>query len=847
MTGPVAALVSLLLVVCGGGRGGVSRAASVGSGQEEIILGPTDLAGVSNLSVFLLDRDSGQLFLGGRDALLFLDTTRPTQAPSKIIWDVPSEKRKSCVAKGKTEADCNNYIRLLEFLGDGRIYMCGTYAFDPQCTFVELSSFSLQRTEDGAVHMETGKGKCPFDPSQPYTAVMAGGTLYTAATSNFLGTLFDISRATGPEENRIRMEQSINWLNDPEFVSSAFIEQSPNNNPRGDDDKIYFFFTEVAKEYELYTKVKVPRVARVCKSDVGGMKTLQRRWTTFLKAQLVCEDKPSGQRYNVLTDVFTTEHVPGDPSSTHFYGLFSSQWEGADVSAVCVFSLLDINKVLDGPFKELKKCDNWNLQPVPTPRPGQCLDSELRAAGFDTSLKLPDKVLTFVRDHPLMENSVTAAPLLVRKGIRYTKLAVSLVHRQGQTRRALLHIGTDRGELHRVAVVAQNATLLQEIPLFNPSEPLNNILLHKDRVVVGGPYSVALLRSEGCGLYHNCQECARARGLGCEWSASESTCAPSSSLPEVGDMIDEALRRCDAHQGRCSPSLTEKRVVLGLQVLLPCVQLSPRPCSWEHPPHRLTRQHHSDLEVTVSEESLGTYICTCQEAGPGVTEPTPCRRVAYQLTLADPTIGGTVAMAGGRHVLAIYILVFVVGVVCGAVVLWFASRRPGSPRRAGPLPDSSLSEKGRELLGSSATPQSPSSTSLFSEGFHLTEKRNGTAPSTTSTTLLSNHGNGTHHGNSCINNGNGNGIYANCNSSSSRLRLGSSLSTTELMDSRTGQGEMSEGGVRKAREGNEEEPALGGACTDSLGGGFTDGLDLDLSLPMFKSTAPLAKCEESSI
>ncbi|KAL0188465.1 hypothetical protein M9458_015564, partial [Cirrhinus mrigala] len=59
-------------------------------------------------------------------------------------------------------------------------------------------------------------------------------------------------------------------------------------------------------------------------SDVGGMKTLQRRWTTFLKAQLVCEDRASGQRFNVLTDVFTVQHQPGDPSSTHFYGIFTS-------------------------------------------------------------------------------------------------------------------------------------------------------------------------------------------------------------------------------------------------------------------------------------------------------------------------------------------------------------------------------------------------------------------------------------------------------------------------------------------------------------------------------------------
>lgn len=105
----------------------------------------------------------------------------------------------------------------------------------------EPSSFTLEKNEDGKVKMETGKGKCPFEPSQHYTAVMAGGflwtllktwsetnivknsllfvcfvcldgVLYTAATSNFLGTLFDISRATGPEQGRIRTEQSINWL-----------------------------------------------------------------------------------------------------------------------------------------------------------------------------------------------------------------------------------------------------------------------------------------------------------------------------------------------------------------------------------------------------------------------------------------------------------------------------------------------------------------------------------------------------------------------------------------------------------------------------------------------------------
>ncbi|CAL8377164.1 unnamed protein product [Boreogadus saida] len=113
---------------------------------------------------------------------------------------------------------------------------------------------------------------------------------------------------------------------------------------------------------------------------------------------------------------------PSDPASTQFYGFFTSQWERAELAAVCVFSPSDINQVMDGPFKELKKtCENWiNPEPVPGPRPGQ----------------LPDKVLTFTRDHPLMENSVTAAPLLLRRGVTYTKLAVTLADAG-----SLIHLG----------------------------------------------------------------------------------------------------------------------------------------------------------------------------------------------------------------------------------------------------------------------------------------------------------------------------------------------------------------------------------------------------------------------
>lgn len=67
--------------------------------------------------------------------------------------------------------------------------------------------------------------------------------------------------------------------------------------------------------------------------------------------------------------------------------------------------------------------------------------------GFESSLKLPDKVLTFVRDHPLMENSVVAAPLMIRNGITYTKLAVTLTMASSglkQHMTTVLHLGTGK-------------------------------------------------------------------------------------------------------------------------------------------------------------------------------------------------------------------------------------------------------------------------------------------------------------------------------------------------------------------------------------------------------------------
>lgn len=51
---------------------------------------------------------------------------------------------------------------------------------------------------------------------------------------------------------------------EPDFVGSALVRES-SGSKEGDDDKIYFFFSERALELECDTELTVARVARVCK------------------------------------------------------------------------------------------------------------------------------------------------------------------------------------------------------------------------------------------------------------------------------------------------------------------------------------------------------------------------------------------------------------------------------------------------------------------------------------------------------------------------------------------------------------------------------------------------------
>ena len=72
----------------------------------------------------------------------------------------------------------------------------------------------------------------------------------------------------------------------------------------------------------------------------------------------------------------------------------------------------------------------------------QCVTNSDRENGYNSSLQLPDATLNFAKKHPLMDDKALARPLLLTKGVNFTRLAVDRVSALDQRSYNMLFIGT---------------------------------------------------------------------------------------------------------------------------------------------------------------------------------------------------------------------------------------------------------------------------------------------------------------------------------------------------------------------------------------------------------------------
>ncbi|XP_068518726.1 semaphorin-4A isoform X3 [Anas acuta] len=594
------------------------------SGDPRRILTRFSQENVSHYDIFLLGEGEEELYVGARDRVLALAVGAPgtIHAKASITWGPTAEKTSECAFKKKSrETECFNFIRVLVALNQTHLYVCGTYAFSPACTYIHLENFTLVSSGKSQPFLD-GKGQCPFDPQHTYTALLVDGELYAGTMNNFQGNEPIISRSLG-SRTLLKTDAFLRWLSaDAAFVASFSI---PN------DDKVYFFFEETADEFDFFERLLVPRVARVCKSDVGGDKVLQKKWTTFLKAQLVCS-QPGRFPFNVIHHAFALPRRDGS-GGADFYAVFTSQWQAgrAGSAAVCVYSQEALEEVFEGKYKELnKESSRWTVYSGPhiSPRPGSC------SMGPSS-----DKALTFMKDHFLMDGKVAPTqgrPLLVKTDVKYTRIAVDETPGILGTVYRVMFLATEEGFLHKAVELPAGTHIVESIQLFGTPEPVKNLLLAPGKGILYIGYSGGILQVPlaNCSQHRSCAECVLARDPYCAWHIARSSCQPTraASGDDSGWLqdIEEGSPATMCHRGRSlamphthgvheGPPVERLSPSLNAVVRLACPRHSALATySWQQPGGRggsgaLLPNH--TLVVIVRRGTAGTYTCLATENG----------------------------------------------------------------------------------------------------------------------------------------------------------------------------------------------------------------------------------------
>ncbi|XP_053243674.1 semaphorin-3A isoform X2 [Podarcis raffonei] len=562
----------------------------------------------SSYHTFLLDEERSRLFVGAKDHIFSFNLVNIKEY-QKIVWPVSHTRRDECQWAGKDILkECANFVKVLKAYNQTHLYVCGTGAFHPVCTYIEVGGHpedNIFKLEDS--HFENGRGKSPYDPK-----------LLTASL-----------------------------LIDPRFISAHLIPES--DNP--EDDKIYFFFRENAIDGEHSGKATHARIGQICKNDFGGHRSLVNKWTTFLKARLICSvPGPNGidTHFDELQDVFLMNSK--DPKTPIIYGVFTTSSNIFKGSAVCMYSMTDVRRVFLGPYAH-RDGPNYQWVPyqgrVPYPRPGTCPSKTF--GGFDSTKDLPDEVITFARSHPAMYNPVfpiNNRPIMIKTDLDYqfTQIVVDRVDAEdGQY--DVMFIGTDIGTVLKVVSIPKETwhdleeVLLEEMTVFREPTAISamKISTKQQQLYIGSAVGVSQLPLHRCDVYGKaCAECCLARDPYCAWDgASCSRYFPTAKRRTRRQDIrnGDPLTHCSDLQHRDNPSGhgLEEKIIYGVENSSTFLECSPKSqralVYWQFQKQnddrkeeikvddRLIRTEQGLLLRSLQRKDSGIYFCHAVEHG----------------------------------------------------------------------------------------------------------------------------------------------------------------------------------------------------------------------------------------
>uniref|UniRef100_A0A3Q1I0P0 Uncharacterized protein n=1 Tax=Anabas testudineus TaxID=64144 RepID=A0A3Q1I0P0_ANATE len=561
----------------------------------------------------------------------------------QIHWPVSERRRMECLVSGKDANDeCANFIRLIEPWNRTQLYVCGTGAYNPVCTFVNRGrkpQEEIFHLEPGKV--ESGKGKCSYDPKLNSVSALINGELYAGVYVDFMGTDSAIFRTLGTKTAMRTDQYNSRWLNDPTFIHVQLIPDSAERN----DDKLYFFFREKSSEMGQ-SPVTQSRIGRICLNDDGGHCCLVNKWSTFLKARLICS-VPGADGMETHFDELQIFPFPQrdvyiqptqDTKNPVIYGVFSVSGSVFKGSAVCVYSMADIRMVFNGPFAH-KEGPNYQwvayTGKIPYPRPGTCPGGTF-TPNMKSTKDYADEVINFMRNHPAMYNAVYPVhkrPLVVRTNVDYefTTITVDQVT-AADGNYEVLFLGTDKGTVQKVIVLPSDdlqteELVLEEVEVFK-YEPLFNtipqpLLSQQQQLYVSSGVGLTQLALHRCDVYGEaCADCCLARDPYCAWdgkSCSRYSASQKRRSRRQDVKYGNPIRQCRGFNSNANKNTLEmvQYGVEGSSTFLECQARSPHAViKWHLQRDNSDRRKETEqglLLRSLQPSDSGMYQCTATE------------------------------------------------------------------------------------------------------------------------------------------------------------------------------------------------------------------------------------------
>ncbi|XP_063302873.1 plexin-B2 [Pelobates fuscus] len=295
-----------------------------------------------------------------------------------------------------------------------------------------------------------------------------------------------------------------------------------------DENFVYFVSTQADKNSNGNRTL----ITRLCKNDSN--------YFSYIEMDLQCKDK-DGISFNICRSAFITE--PGEKLASHIFtssengkvlfGVYSKDVPNQETTALCMFSLRDINKKFeenrdacytsktDNVFKDGKKIF---YKPY---------GAEIKCGG--SSLSNPASKYPCGDEHlpyPLeSRDGVVAEPVLVRKTNPYTSVAISVVNEH-----TVAFLGTAEGKLVK-AFLGEQSSEYKTIHLDSHSAVKDGLAFDASRehIYAMNKEKIYKVPVQKCHQYSDCNQCIQAKDPYCGWCVLDGKCTTKGDCMSAGE------------------------------------------------------------------------------------------------------------------------------------------------------------------------------------------------------------------------------------------------------------------------------------------------------------------------